>query len=124
MFQPTRPFVWWSAVAMRRVGFVVSAIASEQIGSTAAAAEATARVVAVEIDAGMVSVLGETLAGLGNVEVVQADFLSLDLPSFLAERLDRGRKAVVIANLPYTLSTPVLMRTISSIRGRFSAAVK
>ena len=67
------------------------------------------RVVAVEIDRGLIPVLGETLADHDNVEIVEGDFLDLDLPAFFADKL-AGYDVAVCANLPYYVTTPIMMR--------------
>ena len=64
------------------------------------------RVIAYEIDRKLQPVLAETLAGCENVEVVFGDFLRADLPA-LERELGRYR---VVANLPYYVTTPVMMR--------------
>ncbi|WP_052666065.1 16S rRNA (adenine(1518)-N(6)/adenine(1519)-N(6))-dimethyltransferase RsmA [Nitriliruptor alkaliphilus] len=71
-------------------------------------AEAVARVVAVEIDAGMVGALGEVLADVGNVEVVHADALH----TALGELVDDG-PARLVANLPYNTATPIVMHALA-----------
>lgn len=67
------------------------------------------RVVAVEIDRGLIPVLGETLAEYDNVEIIEGDFLDLDVPAFFAEKL-AGYDVAVCANLPYYVTTPIMMR--------------
>ncbi|MFO7172851.1 MAG: 16S rRNA (adenine(1518)-N(6)/adenine(1519)-N(6))-dimethyltransferase RsmA [Bacillota bacterium] len=79
---------------------------------TAALAEAAPRVLAVEIDRGMVALLRETLGHLPNVEVIHGDALKVDLRSLLAERLQPGQKARVAANLPYYITSPLLFRLL------------
>ncbi len=74
---------------------------------TIALAQAARRVVAVEIDAGLVRALGETLAGLGNVEVVHADALRIDL-----DEVAHGGPAKLVANLPYNVATPIVMHAL------------
>jgi 16S rRNA (adenine1518-N6/adenine1519-N6)-dimethyltransferase len=71
-------------------------------------AEVVARVVAVEIDAGMVVALAEVLADLDNVEVVHADALRSDLGA-----LTGGTPARVVANLPYNTATPIVMHALA-----------
>lgn len=66
------------------------------------------KVVAVELDGGLLPVLAETLQGRGNVELVHGDVLKLDLPALLAERFG-ALPVVVCANLPYYITTPILM---------------
>lgn len=67
------------------------------------------RVVAVELDESLLPVLEETLASCRNVEVVQGDALKLDLAVLLKEKFG-GTKTAVCANLPYYITSPVLMR--------------
>ena len=76
---------------------------------TAQLAERFDRVVAVEIDRGLIPLLGETLSGYDNVEIVEGDFLALDLPSFFARHF-AGYEVAVCANLPYYVTTPIMMR--------------
>jgi 16S rRNA (adenine1518-N6/adenine1519-N6)-dimethyltransferase len=70
-------------------------------------AEVVARVVAVEIDAGMVAALAEVLAGLDHVEVVHADALHADLGSLVD-----GAPVRIVANLPYNTATPLVMHAL------------
>lgn len=76
---------------------------------TARLAERFDRVVAVEIDRGLIPVLGRTLSEYDNVEIVEGDFLSLDLEAFFAEKFS-GYDVAVCANLPYYVTTPIMMR--------------
>lgn len=71
-------------------------------------AEVASRVVAVEIDGGMIAALAEVLAGVRNVEVVHADALR----SRLGELVDGG-PARVVANLPYNTATPIVMHALA-----------
>ncbi len=65
-------------------------------------------VVAVEKDAGLADLLREELGSLGHLEIVNADFLELDLaPVARAHGVDR---LVVVGNIPYHITTPILMR--------------
>jgi 16S rRNA (adenine1518-N6/adenine1519-N6)-dimethyltransferase len=75
-------------------------------------AEVARRVVAVEIDAGLVRALTETVGGLGNVEVVHADALALDLGEVV------GEPARLVANLPYNVATPLVMGALEDDRVR------
>lgn len=71
------------------------------------------KVAAVEVDAGLIPVLAETMAGEQNLSVVRGDILKLDL----TELLDRefGSLPVdVCANLPYYITTPILMLLLES----------
>ncbi len=67
------------------------------------------KVVAVEIDSSLLPVLNETLEGLENVEVVHGDILEVDVRALLTEHFG-DRKPKVVANLPYYVTTPILMR--------------
>lgn len=80
---------------------------------TLALREAGARVVAIEIDAGMVRALGDVVGGADAVTVVHADAMAVDFPSLTA-----GEPALLVANLPYNAATPLLMHALRS--GAFS----
>jgi len=69
------------------------------------------KVVAIELDKGLLPLLGETLGQASNVEIVHGDALKLDLPALVHERF-QGMPVVVCANLPYYITTPVLMRLL------------
>ena len=85
---------------------------------TQALAQEYDRVVCVEIDRGLIPLLGEALAEYGNVTMVEADFMALDLPAFLAEKFGdltaEGGTVGVCANLPYYITTPVIMKLVES----------
>ncbi|MEB2344881.1 MAG: 16S rRNA (adenine(1518)-N(6)/adenine(1519)-N(6))-dimethyltransferase RsmA [Deltaproteobacteria bacterium] len=81
---------------------------------TRALAARAARVVAIEIDAGLVRALGEEGGLPANVELLHADALAVDLDA-LAGRL--GPSVRVVANLPYSASAPILRRLLA-LRGR------
>ncbi|MEI6286970.1 MAG: 16S rRNA (adenine(1518)-N(6)/adenine(1519)-N(6))-dimethyltransferase RsmA [Bacillota bacterium] len=66
--------------------------------------EAGANVKAVEIDAKMINILATTLEGYQNVEIIHADVLEVDL-----EQLFGGQPFKVVANLPYYITTPIVM---------------
>ncbi len=76
---------------------------------TLAVAPAVGRVVAVELDAGFVSVLAEVLADLPNVEVHHADALRVDLAGLVG-----GGPARLVANLPYSVATAVVVTALAS----------
>jgi 16S rRNA (adenine1518-N6/adenine1519-N6)-dimethyltransferase len=76
-------------------------------------ARAAGKVLAVELDRNLVEILGKTVVEMHpNVEVVQGDAARIDLHSLLAERLSAGQKAKVAANLPYYITTPLVMRLL------------
>jgi len=80
---------------------------------TRALCDVAGKVVAVEIDARLLPVLRETLAGLDNVTILQGDILALDLPALLEEHF-QNRPVHVCANLPYYITSPILMRLLES----------
>lgn len=71
------------------------------------------KVTAVEIDERLKPILAETLADLGNVEVVFADVMKTDLAKLITEKFG-GAETVVCANLPYYITSPVIMKVLES----------
>lgn len=71
-------------------------------------AERAGSVVAVEIDKNLIPILQETLAGYDNVTVINDDILKVDLNKIVEER-NQGRSVKVVANLPYYITTPIIM---------------
>ena len=71
------------------------------------------KVVAVEIDTGLKPILEETLAEFDNVEVVFADVMETDLSALLKEKFGDS-EVVVCANLPYYITSPVIMQVLES----------
>ena len=71
-------------------------------------AEAAGKVVAVEIDHNLIPILRETLADCPNVTIIEGDILKADIHA-LAEEYNGGRPIRVVANLPYYITTPILM---------------
>lgn len=67
------------------------------------------KVVAVELDKRLLPVLEETLGDFDNLTVVNADVLELDLHQLIAEEFS-GMEVVVCANLPYYITSPVIMK--------------
>ena len=78
---------------------------------THALAERYARVVAIEIDRGLIPVLEKTLSDCPNATVIEGDVMKVDLAA-LIEREAGGRPVAVCANLPYYITTPILMRLL------------
>lgn len=72
------------------------------------------RVAAVELDRRLPDVLAETLADCSNVQVVPGDVLQMDLQALFADRFAGCDRFQVCANLPYYITTPVLMRLLES----------
>lgn len=75
-------------------------------------AEAADRVVAVEIDRELIPILEETLAPYDNVTVLCEDILKVDLAALAEE--NGGRPLKVVANLPYYITTPIIMALLES----------
>lgn len=76
-------------------------------------AEAARRVVAVEIDTNLLPILGETLKDYANVTVINNDILKVDIGKLVQEYND-GRPIKVVANLPYYITTPIIMGLFES----------
>ncbi len=71
------------------------------------------KVVAVEIDKGLIPVLARTMAEYDNVTVINDDIMKVDLPA-LVEQYSEGMPVAVCANLPYYITTPILMYLLES----------
>ena len=71
------------------------------------------KVVAVEIDGRLKPILAETLADFDNVEVIFADVMETDLANLIEEKFG-GRNTVICANLPYYITSPVIMKVLES----------
>ena len=69
------------------------------------------KVVAIELDKRLLPVLDETLAEYGNVKVINADVLELDLNKLIADEFP-GMEVVICANLPYYITSPVIMKLL------------
>mgnify|MGYP003378259146 CR=1 FL=1 len=69
--------------------------------------------VAVEIDRGLLPLLDETLGDYDNVTVVSADFMTIDVAEFFREHFS-GYDVSVCANLPYYITTPIIMKLFDS----------
>lgn len=76
-------------------------------------AEAARGVVAVEIDKSLIPILEDTLSDYDNVTVINQDVLKLDLNQ-LAIEYNQGRPMKVVANLPYYITTPIIMGLFES----------
>ena len=76
-------------------------------------AENAGHVVAVEIDLNLIPILKETLADYDNVTVINEDILRVDIKA-LAEEYNGGKPIKVVANLPYYITTPIIMGLFES----------
>ena len=75
--------------------------------------EAARQVTAVEIDKMLIPILEDTLSEYDNVEVINQDVLKVDIKSLTKEKND-GRPIKVVANLPYYITTPIIMGLFES----------
>ena len=76
-------------------------------------AEAAREVVAVEIDKNLIPILEETLSEYDNVTILNEDILKVDIAA-LAEEKNGGKPIKVVANLPYYITTPIIMGLFES----------
>ncbi len=76
-------------------------------------AERAGHVVAVEIDKALIPILSDTLSAYDNVEVINEDILKVDLNRLVQEK-NGGRPIKVVANLPYYITTPIIMGLFES----------
>ncbi len=80
------------------------------IGSlTQGLAEAASKVVAVEVDQKLIPILEENLREYSNVKVIHEDILKVDINNLLKQHAS-GKKVKVVGNLPYYITTPIIMR--------------
>ena len=70
-------------------------------------------VVAVEIDKNLIPILADTLSAYDNVEVINEDILKVDIKTWAEER-NGGKPIKVVANLPYYITTPIIMGLFES----------
>ncbi len=80
---------------------------------TAELAKKAKKVVSIELDERLLPVLDETLADFDNVEVINSDVLKVDLHKLIEEKFS-GMKVAVCANLPYYITSPVIMHLLES----------
>lgn len=71
------------------------------------------KVIAVEIDKNLIPILSDTLSEYSNVQVLNEDILKVDIAA-LAERENEGKPIKVVANLPYYITTPIIMGLFES----------
>ena len=76
-------------------------------------AESARHVIAVEIDQNLIPILEDTLSAYENVTVINKDILKVDIQA-LAQEYNGGRPIKVVANLPYYITTPIIMGLFES----------
>ncbi|RXT09132.1 16S rRNA (adenine(1518)-N(6)/adenine(1519)-N(6))-dimethyltransferase RsmA [Ammoniphilus sp. CFH 90114] len=75
-------------------------------------ARAAGRVVAIELDQRLLPILADTLDPYPNAQVIHGDVLKVDLKRLFAEKFNEFSKVSVVANLPYYVTSPILMRLL------------
>lgn len=76
-------------------------------------AESAGQVIAVEIDQSLIPILADTLSDYDNVTVINEDILKVDIQKLVDEK-NEGRPIKVVANLPYYITTPIIMGLFES----------
>lgn len=76
-------------------------------------AENAGRVMAVEIDKNLIPILSETLKEYENVTILNADILKVDIEQIVTEQ-HQGKPIKIVANLPYYITTPIIMGLFES----------
>ena len=85
------------------------------IGSlTEALAKKAKKVISFEIDGRLLPILADTLADYNNVEIINNDILKVDVDNIIAEKMSDCDKIMVVANLPYYVTTPILTHLIEN----------
>ena len=75
--------------------------------------EAASKVVAIEIDKELIPILSETMSGYDNVKIINADVMKTDLDKLIRDEFS-GMSVKVVANLPYYITTPIVMRLLEN----------
>lgn len=81
---------------------------------TKALAKDAKKVIAIEIDKDLIPVLKDNLAEVENVTVVEGDALKVDLDKLVYDLVGEKRKYKIVANLPYYITTPLIMHFLES----------
>jgi 16S rRNA (adenine1518-N6/adenine1519-N6)-dimethyltransferase len=76
-------------------------------------AESAGKVIAVEIDKMLIPILADTLSAYDNIKVINQDILKVDIEKIVSEE-NSGKPIKVVANLPYYITTPILMKLLDS----------
>ena len=75
--------------------------------------EAASKVVAIEIDKELIPILSETMSGYDNVKIINADVMKTDLDKLIRDEFS-GMGVKVVANLPYYITTPIVMSLLEN----------
>jgi 16S rRNA (adenine1518-N6/adenine1519-N6)-dimethyltransferase len=80
---------------------------------TAELAKNATKVVTVEVDSKLLPILSDTLSDFQNITIINQDFMKTDIKSIIEEEFtSKGLKVAVCANLPYYITTPVIMKLL------------
>ena len=71
------------------------------------------KVLAIEIDKRLIPILNDTLSDFDNVEILNADILELDIKKIIEEKFS-GEEIIICANLPYYITSPIIMKLLES----------
>ncbi len=80
---------------------------------TAELAKRAGKVLSFEVDKRLLPVLDETLSDFNNVEIINEDVMKADLPKIIEEKC-KGMEIAVVANLPYYITSPIIMLLLES----------
>ena len=80
---------------------------------TAVLAKRAGKVLSFEVDKRLLPVLDETLSDFNNVEIINEDVMKADLPKIIEEKCN-GMEIAVVANLPYYITSPIIMLLLES----------
>lgn len=80
---------------------------------TSRLAQEAGKVIAVEIDKNLIPILTEVLSDYDNIQILNEDILKVDIPA-LVEKENGGKPIKVVANLPYYITTPIIMGLFES----------
>ncbi len=87
------------------------------IGSlTEVIAQKAKKVVSFEIDSRLLPILAETLADYNNIEIINEDILKVDVDKIIKEKFANCEKIMVVANLPYYITTPILTHLLENTK--------
>ena len=76
--------------------------------------EKAGKVICIELDKKMLDILKDRFAFYHNFELINQDVLKVDLPSLIDENLKEYKSAKVVANLPYYITTPIIMKLLET----------
>lgn len=80
---------------------------------TAELAQRAEKVLCIEIDSRLLPILDETLGEYNNIKIINEDVLKVDLPALIAQEFP-GMEVVVCANLPYYITSPIIMNLLEA----------